>query len=192
MEYQYFSISLHKISCTRQFVNQFPLRSFALSLHKISNTKNNDYMIDYFAQNLWLAWLLISLLCLLLELTNGDFFIVCFAVGGLFASISSVFTDSLTIQIIVFAITTLLSIFFLRPVALRWFHKGEDRRISNVDALIGRIGRVTEAIEANGYGRVQIDGDSWKAKTRDGHPVENGMKARVLSIDSIIITVEEA
>ena len=118
-------------------------------------------MIDYFAQNLWLAWLLISLLCLLLELTNGDFFIVCFAVGGLFASISSVFTDSLTIQII-------------------------------VDALIGRIGRVTEAIEANGYGRVQIDGDSWKAKTRDGHPVENGMKARVLSIDSIIITVEEA
>ena len=63
---------------------------------------------------------------------------------------------------------------------------------SNVDALIGRIGRVTEAIEANGYGRVQIDGDSWKAKTRDGHPVENGMKARVLSIDSIIITVEEA
>ena len=125
-------------------------------------------MIDYFAQNLWLAWLLISLLCLLLELTNGDFFIVCFAVGGLFASISSVFTDSLTIQIIVFAITTLLSIFFLRPVALRWFHKGEDRRVSNVD------------------------GDSWKAKTRDGHPVENGMKARVLSIDSIIITIEEA
>ncbi|MFR4080138.1 MAG: NfeD family protein [Prevotella sp.] len=149
-------------------------------------------MIDYFAQNLWLAWLLISLLCLLLELTNGDFFIVCFAVGGLFASISSVFTDSLTIQIIVFAITTLLSIFFLRPVALRWFHKGEDRRVSNVDALIGRIGRVTEPIETNGYGRVQIDGDSWKAKTRDGHPVENGMKARVLSIDSIIITVEEA
>lgn len=149
-------------------------------------------MIDYFAQNLWLAWLLISLLCLLLELTNGDFFIVCFAVGGLFASISSVFTDSLTILIIVFAITTLLSIFFLRPVALRWFHKGEDRRVSNVDALIGRIGRVTEPIEANGYGRVQIDGDSWKAKTRDGHPVENGMKARVVSIDSIIITVEEA
>lgn len=149
-------------------------------------------MIDYFAQNLWLAWLLISLLCLLLELTNGDFFIVCFAVGGLFASISSVFTDSLTIQIIVFAITTLLSIFFLRPVALRWFHKGEDRRVSNVGALIGRIGRVTEPIETNGYGRVQIDGDSWKAKTRDGHPVENGMKARVVSIDSIIITVEEA
>ena len=40
--------------------------------------------------------------------------------------------------------------------------------------------------------QVQIDGDSWKAKTRDGHPVENGMKARVLSIDSIIITIEEA
>lgn len=49
-------------------------------------------MIDYFAQNLWLGWLLISLLCLLLELTNGDFFIVCFAVGGLFASHQSLRT----------------------------------------------------------------------------------------------------
>ena len=34
-------------------------------------------MIQYFLENLWLAWLLVSLLCLVLELTNGDFFIIC-------------------------------------------------------------------------------------------------------------------
>jgi len=39
-------------------------------------------MIQYFLENLWLAWLLVSLLCLVLELTNGDFFIMCFAIGG--------------------------------------------------------------------------------------------------------------
>ena len=149
-------------------------------------------MIEYFTENLWMAWLLASLLCLLLELTNGDFFIVCFSVGGLCASLTSGFTDSLTVQIIVFAAATLLSIFFLRPMALRWFHKGEDHRVSNAEALIGRIGRVTEPIEANGFGRVQIDGDSWKARTTDGQPLPVGMKARVLSLDSIIINVEKA
>ncbi len=149
-------------------------------------------MIDYFAQNLWLAWLLVSLLCLLLELANGDFFIICFAAGSLCTSIASAFTDSLVAQIIIFAIATLLSIFFVRPMALRWFHRGEDYRESNTQALIGRIGRVTDPIVADGYGRVQIDGDSWKAKSLDGHPINLGKHARVISLDSTIITVEEA
>lgn len=149
-------------------------------------------MIEYFAQNLWLAWLLASLLFLILELTNGDFFILCFAVGGLCASLVSAFTDSLTIQIIVFAACSALSIFYVRPVMLRWFHKSKDHRVSNADALIGRVGRVTEPIEGDGYGRVQIDGDSWKAKTIDGQSLGCGAEARVLSLDSIIITVERA
>ena len=34
--FQIFFLSLHKISCTRQFESKLSLRSFALSLHKIS------------------------------------------------------------------------------------------------------------------------------------------------------------
>lgn len=148
-------------------------------------------MIDYFINHMWQAWLLLSLLCLILELTNGDLYVLCFAIGGVFASVSSVMTDSFIIQIIVFAVFTLLSLAFVRPVALRWLHKGEDHRVSNADALIGRIGRVSEAIEAGGYGRVAIDGDDWKAVAVDGQPVEKGAKVRVTAIDSIIITVEK-
>lgn len=148
-------------------------------------------MIDYFINHMWQAWLLLSLLCLILELTNGDLYVLCFAIGGVFASVSSVMTDSFIIQIIVFAVFTLLSLAFVRPVALRWLHKGEDHRVSNADALIGRIGRVSETIEAGGYGRVAIDGDDWKAVAVDGQPVEKGAKVRVTAIDSIIITVEK-
>ena len=46
-------------------------------------------MIDYFISHLWQLWALISLLCLILELTNGDFFILCFAIGGVFAAVAS-------------------------------------------------------------------------------------------------------
>ena len=147
-------------------------------------------MIDYFITHIWQAWLLLSLLCLILELTNGDLYVLCFAIGGVFASVASLFIDSIIAQIIVFAVFTLLSLAFVRPVALRWLHKGEDRRLSNADALIGRIGRVSETIEAGGFGRVAIDGDDWKAQSADGQAVAVGAKVRVTAIDSIIITVE--
>ena len=44
-------------------------------------------MIDYFAQHLWQMWAGIAVVCLILELTAGDFFIICFSVGAAFAAI---------------------------------------------------------------------------------------------------------
>ena len=35
-------------------------------------------MIEYFASNLWQAWAIMALICLILELTSGDFFFCCF------------------------------------------------------------------------------------------------------------------
>ncbi|AWX06593.1 NfeD family protein [Prevotella intermedia] len=149
-------------------------------------------MIQYFLENLWLAWLLVSLLCLVLELTNGDFFIMCFAIGGVAAAIVSAFSDSFTLQVIVFAVVSALSIFFVRPFALKYLHKNKDNRVSNADAIIGRIGKVTEPIAANGYGRVKVDGDSWKAVAANNLAIEEGTTVRIVALNSIIVTVERA
>lgn len=35
-------------------------------------------MIEYFADNLWQMWTLIAIVCLIVELTNGDFYVMCF------------------------------------------------------------------------------------------------------------------
>jgi membrane protein implicated in regulation of membrane protease activity len=147
-------------------------------------------MIDYFIQHLWQAWIFVSLACLILELTNGDLYVLCFSIGALCAMVASLLTDSIVAQIIVFAVCSLLSIIFVRPVALRWLHRGEEKRVSNADAIIGRQGRVSEAIPEGGFGRVAIDGDDWKAQSADGHPIAKGEKVSVVSIDSIIITVK--
>ncbi len=141
-------------------------------------------------QHLWQAWALVSLICLILELTNGDLYILCFALGAVGGAVASLFTESLVTQIIVFAVCTLLSVFFIRPVALRWLHKGEDERLSNADALIGRVGRVSQKIEAGGYGRVAIDGDDWKAESIDGSAIAEGEKVTVAGRESIILQVK--
>jgi membrane protein implicated in regulation of membrane protease activity len=145
-------------------------------------------MIEYISQNLWQFWAVVAVICLILELTSGDFFIMCFAIGGAAAAIVSPFSN-FYVQLAVFAVVSLVSIFTVRPVALKWFHKNDPDRVSNADALLGREGFVKESIEAGGFGRVAIDGDVWKAKTPDGSAVEVGGKVKVVNRESTIITV---
>ncbi len=145
-------------------------------------------MIDYLIANMWQVWAVVSIVCLILELSSGDFFIICFSIGAVFAIIAAVIGLNIYWQLFIFAIFSLLSIFFVRPVALRWLHKNEPNKPSNADALLGRTGRVTETIQAGGNGYVQIDGDMWKAVSDD--TIEEGETVRVIDRESTIITVE--
>ena len=74
-------------------------------------------MIEYFSLHLWQVWAVIAVVCLILELTAGDFFIICFSIGAVFAAISDALGLGFYGQIIVFAIFTLLSLYFVRPFA---------------------------------------------------------------------------
>ena len=62
--------------------------------------------------------------------------------------------------------------------------------MSNADALLERQGRVVETVKANGFGRVQIDGDIWKAVTNESTDIPEGTNVRVIGRESTIITVE--
>lgn len=146
-------------------------------------------MIDYFLSNMWQAWTLLCILCLICELFSGDFFIMCFSIAAFVAACLSPFVG-VTAQIIIFAIASVLCLAFVRPMALRYLHKSKEERTSNVDAIIGRSGRVSETIKEGDYGRVAIDGDDWKAMSHDGSEIEKGENVEVVSIDSIIITVK--
>ena len=148
-------------------------------------------MIEYFAQHLWQIWAVVAVICLILELTAGDFFIICFSIGAVFAAITAALGGSIYLQLLMFAVFTLISLFWVRPFAQRYLHKGEDNRVSNADALMGRQGRVVETVKAEGFGRVQIDGDIWKAVTNEGADIPADANVRVVGRESTIITVEK-
>ena len=147
-------------------------------------------MIEYFTSNQWLIWVIISIVCLILELSSGDFFILCFAIGAAVAAIIAACGLSLTWQIILFAVISILSLLLVRPALIKKLHKPHRERLSNAEAMIGQEGRVSENIEAGGYGRVAIDGDDWKALSADGSAIEKNTRVRVIKMDSIILTVE--
>ena len=147
-------------------------------------------MIEFIALHLWQMWAILAVVCLILELTAGDFFIICFSIGAVFACITDALGGGIILQLVVFAVFTLASLFCVRPFACRFLHKGESNRVSNADALLGRKGRVVETIKADSFGRVQIDGDVWKAVTNETNDIPADTNVRVVSRESTIITVE--
>jgi len=148
-------------------------------------------MVEYFMNNLWLAWLVISIVCIIIEVTSFDFFVTCFAIGALGAMCGALVGLPFWMQILVWAVISLLSILFIRPVLTKRIHASADRRISNADALIGKEGRVIDAIEADGHGYVKIDGDEWRSVSSDHSRIDVGSRVRVVSRDSIILTVSK-
>lgn len=147
--------------------------------------------MTYLMCNLWLFWAIAAVLCLIAELLTGGFFILCFAIGAAVAAVLSLIFG-FNAQLAVFAIISVLCIFFVRPFALRYLHCDDDHRVSNADAILGKMGMVSQVIESEAYGRVAIDGDDWKAQAENGEEIERGAKVVVTGRDSLIITVKRA
>ena len=147
-------------------------------------------MIEYLSQHLWQLWAVTAVVCLILELTSGDLFIICFSAGAAVAAITAALGLNGYLQLAAFALSTLAMLFWVRPLAKRYLRQDEEGRMSNADALLWRQGRVVETIKAGGYGRVQIDGDIWKAITLGDNDIPEGSNVTVIDRKSTIITVE--
>ena len=138
-------------------------------------------------------WLLVAAVFVLIEIFTSGFAVACFSVGCVFASILAALDLSLTWQIVAFAAGTFLAFIFIRPLVMKYLDKrtNDSNVKTNMDNVIGKFAVVTERIEENGFGRVKIDGDDWKAQTEDGTSAEVGEKMRIVSFESIILTVKK-
>ena len=147
-------------------------------------------MIDYITANMWQLWAVLAVAGLILEMTSGDFFIMCLAIGAGVAAIAAPFSN-VYVQLCVFIVVSLFSLWQVRPFVLRYMHRNDSNRASNADALLGREGKVTTAIEIQGTGYVAIDGDQWKAKSFTGESIAVGTLVKIVGRESTIVTVEK-
>lgn len=136
-------------------------------------------------------WLIAAIVLVILEIFTAGFGIICFAIGALFSALTSYLGGSMVWQLVVFAAASMLSFFFLRPVIIKILDRKSKDIKTNADALVGRVGIVSETIDANqNTGRVAIDGDDWKAVSADGVVINKGQRVEVVSRDSVILTVK--
>ena len=109
----------------------------------------------------WHWWAAIAIVLFIAEIFVPGFFLFCLGVGCIGASVAAAITNEPTIQLLAFSGFTLLAFFTLRPVLMKRMWKDNDVR-TNVDALVGVTGRVTQDFEPGlRLGRVAAAGDDW-------------------------------
>jgi membrane protein implicated in regulation of membrane protease activity len=127
----------------------------------------------------------------LIEIFTPSFFAASLGIGAFASAIAAYFGVSLEVQMLLFSIVSVLSIFILRPIIKKRMYDGVDVK-TNADALIGKIGTVISAINPNtNQGRCAIDGDEWQfVLENELDEVSPGKKVQVTQRDSIILTVK--
>lgn len=144
-----------------------------------------------FGLSVWHIWAIVALLCVILEIFTAGFAVMCFSFGAAAAAICAACDLDLVWQLVAFSVVTALAFVFVRPFVLKHLTKPKDEVKTNSDAIIGRVARVSEKIDdAANTGRVAIDGDDWKAVSQDGEVLEVGTQVRIVSRESIILTVK--
>ena len=137
-------------------------------------------------------WLIAAIALIIFEICSATFGAICFAIGAGFAALAAGLGLNVTWQIVIFAVVSLLTFIFLRPVVMKFLDKKSKNVKTNAEALVGRKGVVSERIDASQHtGRVAIDGDDWKAVSEDGSVIEKGTEVEILKLDSIILTVKQ-
>lgn len=138
----------------------------------------------------WMLFAIVAVVCLIAELTTGTFYILCFAFGAIITMLFSFVNIDIKILAIIFSISSVACVCFIRPLLLRFEDKKKAVKM-NVDAIIGAKGIVSEEIPEYGYGRVKAGGDDWKAQCENGVKLAVGTRIEVIGRDSLILTVKE-
>ncbi len=139
---------------------------------------------------IWHYWIIAAIVFFLLEIMIPSFLMASIGIGCILAFIGAVFHVPLSIQIILFIIGTTAGIMSIKPMMKKYAYNKKAIK-TNAGGLVGRIGKVKEEInETENTGCIAIDGDLWKSISVNDEIIKVGEKVRVVSIDSIILTVE--
>ena len=134
--------------------------------------------------------IIFGILSLVIEIFTITFFFASVSVGLFLASIGNYYDFTTENQIYIFSIGVIVTFFAIRPI----FNKiayNTDKKKTNKDNMIGKIGIVTKDVgNENNPGLVKLNGDVWKAVSVN-EIITKDKRVEIIKIDSIILTVKE-
>ena len=133
------------------------------------------------------VWIVFCLILVIIELATVNLVSIWFAFGALVASIASIFTDQIIIQVGVFVVTSILAFLAIRPLAHKYILPKVEK--TNLDRVVGKIGLVTEPITRLEPGEVKVDGKRWSAIANK--KIKKDSKVEILAIDGVKLVVKE-
>lgn len=138
-----------------------------------------------------ILWLIVLVAALVIEAMTMGLTTIWFGGGALAAMIVELLNGSISIQVIVFLIISLILLFYTRPIAVKHFNKKRER--TNLDTVIGKTAVVTIPIHnLKETGQVMLDGKEWTARSNDSSKqFDKDALVKIVSIHGVKLMVEE-
>lgn len=139
---------------------------------------------------LLIAWLVILVVLVIVELMTMGLTTIWFAGGALAGLILALVGAPLWLQIVVALVVSVILLFFTRPIAVKYFNK--DRVRTNAESLIGRAAVVIGEIDnLRNIGQVNVGGQEWSARSyAEDVIIEPGTVVEILSISGVKLIVK--
>jgi membrane protein implicated in regulation of membrane protease activity len=139
-----------------------------------------------------LIWFLIGLLLLVLEFVMPGLIVAFFGVGAWVVAVICLFADiSLNTQLLVFIITSVLSLLLLRKwlkgIFMGHVVSKQDAK-ENLEEFVGQRAVVKERIIQNGRGKVEFHGTNWQAEADE--EIAEGTAVEIIGKDNITLKVK--
>ena len=140
----------------------------------------------------WHIWVIAAMFLFILEIFTSAFVVACFGMGCLASAAAAYFGTDIKWQIGIFSLATAVVLFGIRPVFLNYCYSRAGDVKTNVDALVGQVGIVSEKIDpTDNSGRIKVGGDDWKAISTDEGKIEKGQKVKVVKVEGTKVFVEK-
>lgn len=137
-----------------------------------------------------IIWLALLIAFVVLEAVTVQLLSIWFAAGSLSALLVSLMGGPVWLQILVFFVVSIVLLALLWPLARK--HVKARVVATNADALVGKICKVTEAIDPLEGGRVKVGDVTWSARCENTDAIPAGEQVKILRIQGAKVIVEKA
>ncbi len=135
-------------------------------------------------------WFIIGFVLFLLEFVIPGLILFFFATGAWIVAILTLFFDlSINFQLIIFVISSVITIILLRNWVKKLIYGKNHSRELLEDEFIGKTARAVSAISPGENGKIEFKGTSWPASSKDN--IETGENVTIVGNESILLIVKK-
>jgi len=140
----------------------------------------------------WHIWLIVGFLLAVAEILIPGFFLLPFGVAGMATAAFSLLGLDTVWDIAFFVLVGGIFLLLTRKFFVRADKSAETENTkTNIDALVGKIGVVTQSTSHDQHGYVKVGGEEWRAiySVNDDTVLDAGEKVKIIAVDGNKLTV---
>lgn len=149
--------------------------------------------INFILNSVPITWFVMGLLILLLEIAVPGFILFFFGIGAWVVALLTLFLDiNSNFQLLIFMISSLLSLYYLRTTFNEYFF---GKVVSNksyddeLDSVIGERVKVITLISPKFKGKVELHGTNWNATSEE--EINEGEVVEIIAKDNLTLKVKK-